>query len=251
MTHSSTRILQPGLLAVLIASSSSVAAAQTPSEQASSEGPSTSISVVLKQDIFFGFHGIGQVSAGLTDSLDITFYAILWTRDAFGAGASGGNLWTEFGGGLNLSLLDGNLSINPQVGLLNGTLLSGNAERGLTIEGFVPNITLTYGDGFLEGQIYAGMYLALRELNGSPNNEYLHYWANLGIGLTSWLSVGAHWEHLWQTRGSGPDPTDVYQWLGPYVEAKSGAGFIRFAGGIDLVPDDTSDFYQVSIGLSI
>ncbi len=219
------------------------------SDTEASSAPDTSISVALKQDIFFGFHGLSQVSIGLTDDLDLTFYAILWTRPGFGAGGTGGNLWTEWGAGVNFHLLDGDLTVNPQLGVLNGTLLS-NSDRGLTLEGVVPNITATYGDGLLEGQVYAGIYIGARTSNDSMNNDFLHYWVSAGIVPISWLSFGVHWEHLWQTRGAGPDPEDVYQWVGPYVEAKASVGFIRFSGGVDLVPDDLSDFYQVTIGMT-
>ncbi len=214
------------------------------------EGPPTTLSVAMKQDIFFGFHGISQVGVGLSDTLDATFYAILWTRTGFGAGGSGGNLWTEWGGGVNFKLLDGNLTVNPQLGVLNGTLLSGSS-RGLVFEGIVPNITVTYGDGLLEGQIYAGFYLGLRELNGSSQNDFLHYWAYFGIAPIRWLSFGVHWEHLIQARGATENPDDVYMWIGPYIEARGGGGFIRFSGGADLAPEgDIADFYQVTVGMS-
>lgn len=221
---------------------------------ASEEAPASSTSVVIKQDIFFGFHGIAQTAINVGDNLDATFYAILWTRPGFGAGGSGGNLWTEFGGGVNLTLLDGNLSVNPQLGILNGTLLSG-AARGLAFEGIVPNLTATYGDGFFEGQVYAGYYISLRDLDGSNQNDFVHYWANAGVSVVSWLSAGIHWEHLLQTAGAASDSTeDVYQWIGPYVEARSDAGFIRFSLGADLVEDaagDGQEFYQLAIGTSI
>lgn len=224
--------------------------AQTPAQiEEVKEGPDTSVSVILKQDIFFGFHGIGQVAVSLTDVVDVTVYAILWTRPGFGAGGGGADLWTEWGGGVNFNLLDGALSINPQFGLLNGTLLSG-ASRGLFFEGIVPNLTVTYGDGLIEGQIYAGFYIGLRELDDSSRNDFIHYWANAGVAPLSWLSLGVHWEHLVQARGSGSNPDDVYQWIGPYVEARAKMGFIRFAGGADVAPDDVADFYQVSLGLN-
>ncbi|MGF1510054.1 MAG: DUF6733 family protein [Myxococcota bacterium] len=225
--------------------------AETSTEvEESKEGPPTSISVVLKQDIFFGFHAIGQVAVGLNDLVDVTFYTILWTRPGFGAGGGGADLWTEWGPGLNFKFLDGNLSVNPQFGLLNGTLLSG-AGRGLFFEGIVPNLTVTYGDALFQGQLYAGFYIGLRELDDSSRNDFIHYWANAGVAPLSWLSIGAHWESLIQTRGAATNEVEtVYQWIGPYIEARAAMGFIRFAGGADLEPEDTADFYQVSIGLS-
>lgn len=218
-----------------------------------SSGPPTSIAIAIKQDTFFGFHGLTQVAVGLTDMIDFTVYGILWTIPAFGVGG-GGDLWTEWGVGAALNLLDGNLSVNPQIGLLSGGLLSGSSfitdgARGLFGEGIVPNITITYGDGLIEGQVYAGFYIALREFRNSNQNEYIHYWANAGILPVSWLSVGVHWEHLVQIFGAG-DVEDLYQWIGPYIEAKASAGFIRFSGGADVAPDNVADFYQLTTGLS-
>ena len=214
----------------------------------SEEGPPTSLTVSLKQDTFFGFHNINQVGVGVTELLDVTFYAILWTRPAFGARGGGADLWTEWGAGVNFGFLDGDLSINPQFGVLNGTLLSGS-DRGLVLEGIVPNLTVSYFDGLLEGQLYGGWYIALRD---DSANDFLHYWGTAGFVPISWLSFGVHWEHLVQTRGAETnDVEDVYMWLGPYIEAKAGSGFLRFSGGVDLAPDDTEDFYQVTVGMNL
>lgn len=216
-------------------------------EVSEDQGPEASFGVSLNQDIFFGFHVVAQVGVSLTELLDVTFYSILWTRNGLG-GDTGTDLWTEWGGGVNLNLLDGNLSINPQFGILNGTLLSG-ANRGLFVEGIVPNLTVNYGDGLFEGQVYAGFYIGLRTQGDSSNNDFIHYWASFGVAPLSWLSVGAYWEHLIQNRGlpDGADQ-DLYQWIGPYVEARASIGFIRLAGGADVSDSDVGDFYKASIG---
>ena len=220
-------------------------------ESKEESGPETSIAVSLNQDIFFGFYGTAQVGVGLSDTLDLTFYSILWTIPAFGAGGGGQNLWTEWGAGINFKLLNGNLGINPQFGITNGNLLAGTS-RGRAIEGIVPNLTVNYGDGFFEGQIYAGFYVGIREQSDNTRNDFIHYWINAGVAPTSWLSVGAHWEHLVQNFGSATgEVEDVYQWLGPYIQASSGVGFIRFSAGVDLTPDDPQDFYKVNVGVTL
>lgn len=253
------RIVSAAASAALLFTASTARAQDVPAPASMEEGPGDpSLSVILKQDRFFGFHSIAQVGVPVADTLDVTFYGIFWTIPAFGAGGGGQNLWTEWGAGANFNLLDGNLSVNPQVGVLSGNLLSatfGANDVGNIFEGIVPNITMTYGDGLLEGQFYGGWYIALRDgTNGSTaddNNHYIHYWANAGISLVSWLSVGVHWEHLLQTEPAGVANRDLYQFIGPYVEAKAKMGFLRFAAGADVAPDDLSDFYQMSVGVSI
>lgn len=245
------------LLSLLFVSSTAFAQSDKP-EPSADEGRDAGVSLILKQDRFFGFHAIAQVAAPVADTVDVTFYGIFWTIPGFGQGGGGQNLWTEWGAGANFTLLDGNLAVNPQFGVLSGNLLSntfGGNDVGLIFEGIVPNITVTYGDGLLEGQVYAGYYIALRDgTNGSTsddNNHYIHYWANAGVSLVSWLSAGVHWEHLVQTEPAGVQERDLYQFIGPYIEAKAKMGFLRFAVGADVAPDDISDFYQMSVGLSL
>ena len=182
--------------------------------------------------------------------MDLTVYSILWTRPGFGAEGTGGNLWTEWGLGVNFKLLGGNLGINPQFGILNGTLLSGG-KRGLTFEGIVPNLSANYDDGFLQGNVYLGYYIGLRSQDGSKKNDFLHYWVSAGVSFLKRFSVGAHYEALWQTRGYKDDEVeDLYQWIGPYVEVRALSGFIRFAAGVDVGGEETADFYQITTGLN-
>ncbi len=104
----------------------------------------------------------------------------------------------------------------------------------------------------VEGQIYAGYYLPIRDL--APANgttlSYLHYWANAGVKLGAFFSFGAHYEHLINTGGSNvTESTDVYQWLGPYVQfmEKSGKMYLRFAGGTDFTEGNDS-FFKMTVG---
>lgn len=216
------------------------AAAPAPAEE---EEKNHSFSIALNQDIFFGFYPTAALSYALSPELAITSYGILWTRPSFGTDAGGGGLWTEFGAGAAFTVLDGKLRINPQVGVLNGKLLSGGS-RALVGEGVVPNITVDYSDDLLEGQFYMGYYIALRE---PRTNDFLHYWANAGVKATKFLSAGVHWEHLILSRTRGGDAANIYQWIGPYFQfSLPNSSAIRFSGGFDVADKGQKDFYKVS-----
>jgi hypothetical protein len=69
------------------------------------------------------------------------------------------------------------------------------------------------------------------------------------------MSVGAHFEELFLSGGSGnetPDPeqTDGYRWVGPYLQFAKGDAGLRFSFGGDLTDDEESfsmnDFYKMS-----
>lgn len=228
----------------------SLAAAQEPAPEAApaaAEGPETSFSVSLNQDTFFGFYGVATGGVEVAEDVDLTFYAIQWTTPLLSAPGPVGP-WTEFGVGVNFDFMDGALSLNPQLGVLNGVLLSGST-RPLAFEGIVPNLTMGYDDGLLEGELYFGYYVGLRG-DSDTQNDFVHYWLNAGVKATSWLSLGAHWEHLMHTRGAaeGAD-SDLYQWLGGYVQFAAERATLRFTAGADLVGDDLGDFYKVSVGM--
>jgi hypothetical protein len=214
------------------------------------EGPETSFTISLNQDIFFGFYGTAAGAVELAPGISFTAYTILWTTPSFSASGSGGDgLWTEFGAGVSFSVLEDRLTINPQVGILNGVLLSGS-QRGLAFEGIVPNLTANYRDDLFQAQIYAGYYLGLREENPVGARDFLHYWANAGLRPTSFLGLGLHWEQLVQTRGTGPGVDgNLYMWVGAYGELAAGPFALRFTAGVDVVDAETElrDFYKVNV----
>jgi hypothetical protein len=215
-----------------------------------------SMDVTLNSDIFFGFYPFFAGGYQLSDKLDLTFYGILWSG---GTGAAWGN-WTEFGIGIGLPA-GPSLYVNPQIGLLNGSLTSGLGTPVLG-EGIVPNITIGYEQGKAEGELYAGYYLGFN--HGNPNtNTYLHYWLNGGYQLFPFLSAGLHLEHLRFTGGENlPDDAsyDYYFALGPYVQfaAPQGGPFARFTAGTDLRSDEQisksgwqqPSFFKLTVGMS-
>ena len=209
-------------------------------------------SIGLNQDAFFGFYPTAAGSYQLTRRLSFAFYGILWTTPSFSYNAGGGGLWTEFGAGVELSLLDEALAIRPQLGVLNGTLLSGS-DKPLAAEGVVPNLTVHFANRYAEGEFYGGYYLAVR---GARQNDFIHYWANAGLrplGFTrsAWpdlITVGAHWEHLRLQRTVGGDPTDIYKWIGGFAQFALPAQFaLRFTAGGDLGGPERGEFYKAAV----
>ncbi|GMQ25214.1 hypothetical protein Aoki45_18960 [Algoriphagus sp. oki45] len=207
-------------------------------------------SVALNSDQFFGFYPTFQGSYGFSDKAALTFYGIHWGG---GTGANWGN-WTEFGLGANFQAGDG-LTINPQIGFLGGNLLSsGTAGPAIFGDGIVPNLTVNLLKEKVEGQFYFGYYAPLRDEAPTAGTtlSYVHYWLNLGFRASQFFSFGAHYEHLINSGGSNVDTsTDVYQWLGPYVQFSkpTGGPFARFSFGTDLVEGNDS-FFKLTTGFS-
>ncbi|TVQ03187.1 MAG: hypothetical protein EA381_01940, partial [Planctomycetaceae bacterium] len=148
-------------------------------------------SLGFNQDTFFGNYTTLFAGVAINELVDFTFYSILWHTDLFAspsvqadgtlARTEGVGLWTEFGFGLNFKALDGGLNINPQIGILSGSLLSsGMTDTARVFDGLVPNLTINYDDTFLESEFYMGYYVATRGARAN-NNDYLHWWTNAGI----------------------------------------------------------------------
>lgn len=212
--------------------------------------------VSLNQDAFFGFNAELAAGYAINDTVDFTFYSILWTTPFFSNAGDGRGLWTEVGVGLNWNLLDDTLTVNPQFGILNGSLLSSTmAGRSLAFEGVVPNITINHNDSFTEGEFYLGYYLATR----SPrDNDFLHWW--IYGGLKPWgesddwrqiISAGVHFEQLRTVRSKTLAEGDIYLWLGPYMQFSLPNNLgLWFGAGWDASSSGTSDFYKASISYS-
>jgi hypothetical protein len=219
-----------------------------------------SYTVTLNQDSFFGFYPSfnGLVPAG--DNVDFSFYGTFWTRPAFGLGGSGGSLWTEFGVGANFHTADDTLTIKPQIGITNGSLLSGGARRvtaGVTdrgpafADGIVPSLTINYSGEKVEAEYYGGYYAALRNRTSNGALDFLHTWLNVGYKVSDTVSFGPHYELLSNTRNRGGAASKTYEWLGGYVQFKLPKGFFaRFTAGADLDKDNAGDFYKMSVGMS-
>ncbi|MEM1135615.1 MAG: DUF6733 family protein [Bacteroidota bacterium] len=221
-----------------------------------------SMNVSLNSDIFFGFYPFFAGSYATGDNIDFTFYGILWSGGTGGTSGTTTNLgwgnWTEFGVGIGFPV-GPSLYVNPQIGLLNGSLTSGLGTPALG-EGFVPNITIGLDNNNLEGELYAGYYVGFDQGNPVTNN-YLHYWVNGGYKVSSVVSLGLHLEHLRFTGGDNQEDdaaSDLYVALGPYIQFADPKGgvFARFTSGLDLRSDeevaksgnDLASFFKLTVG---
>jgi len=219
-----------------------------------------SMNVSLNSDLFFGFYPFFGGSYAVNDNLDFTFYGILWSG---GTGGLWGN-WTEFGVGVGFPVGDA-LYVNPQIGLLNGSLTSGLGDPNLA-EGIVPNLTVGLGQGKLEGELYAGYYLGfeLDDPVDAATNNYLHWWLSSGYQIAEFISIGAHFEQLRYTGGTATDAgedleaSNLYVSLGPYIKFADpdGGAYAKFIAGGDLrdeVDQDAngiSNFFKLTVGYS-
>jgi hypothetical protein len=232
----------------------------TSSAQTSADQPKATYKVAMNQDSFFGFYPTMSGAFNVKKNLDWTVYGIFWTTPSFGTGGGGG-LWTEFGSGVNISTLDGKLTFTPQLGILNGKLLS-NGNYPMAFEGIVPNITSNLNTSRAEGEFYMGRYTAIRTgrvprgaggtlVDASNRNNFLHWWINGGVKLSSVVSAGIHYESLGSNPSGNLPSASVYKWLGPYVQASLSKGFtVRFSAGPDVqdrpATDGTGSFYKLT-----
>lgn len=213
--------------------------------------PESSYTVMLNQDSFFGFYPSFNGLMALSENMDFSFYGIFWTTPDFASNAPGGaDLWTEFGAGVNLKYMNGNLNVKPQLGITNGVLQSGVADgSGNFGDGIVPSLTINYSDDYFEAESYTGYYMAFAESDG---NDFLHMWLNGGYKFASFMSAGLHYE--WLELSDSPTGSDtLYEWLGPYVQFSVDSGlFARFTAGsqIDAAGGEEGDFYKLNVGMS-
>jgi hypothetical protein len=223
-----------------------------------------SFTIAMNQDTFFGFYPTITGSFKINDNWDWTTYGIFWTTPSFGTGGGSG-LWTEFGGGVTYKAYDGKFTFTPQLGVLNGKLLS-NGSFPMAFEGIVPNITANVNTARFESQLYAGFYTALREgkvanaggtglVRAAVQNNFTHWWLNGGVKLAPVVSAGLHYEALdFRPSGSGSGSVNsagLYKWLGPYFQANLSSKFsVRFTFGANVMDrpatDGNDSFYKLT-----
>jgi hypothetical protein len=244
---------------------SAAVAAAVQASTAVAQSRSESFTVVLNQDSFFGFYPTFNGLIPVSENVDLSFYGILWTTSDFSSAAGlGADLWTEFGVGAAFYAGE-NLVIKPQLGFTNGALLSrGNLTQvgpvtttlngGNVFDGLVPSLTMNYSDDAFEAEFYGGYYAALRNRTADVGAlDFLHTWINAGYKFTSNVSGGGHYEILSNTRVDlpGANASNVYHWVGPYVQFSLDNGFFaRFTGGWDVGTGNQGDFYKLAVGFS-
>jgi hypothetical protein len=213
--------------------------------------PAAMFTVAVNQDNFFGFYPTFAGTYQVGKQTDFAFYGILWSIPAFGLGGGGQNLWTEFGVGARFRASGDKLAIKPQLGVLNGSLLSGGSADGgpNAFDGIVPSLTVNYADDKFEGEWYSGYYVATRRPAGNTTLDFLHFWGNAGVKFAKIASVGAHYEQLRNTRNSATDEaTNNYKWLGGYVQFALPMGAAaRFTTGANVLDGAAGDFYKLNV----
>lgn len=214
-----------------------------------------SANLTLNQDSFFGFYPIFSGSYNIDDQWAFTFYGQFWTTPSFSTDGQGGlGLWTEAGVGVSLKVWDGLFVVNPQLAFLSGSLLSG-ANESRTFEGVVPTLTINHNAKFTQGQAYFGYYLAT---SAPSNNDFVHWWIYGGVtpfaDSNDWLqifTVGAHVEQLFQTKNKNGPTSNIYTWVGPYIQfSLPNNAYFRFAGGWDTQDRVSGTFYKATMGFS-
>lgn len=210
--------------------------------------PTTSFTISLNQDNFWGLFPQVGGTIPLTDDFGITFGGILWANVV---GASGGvSYWTEVGVGVSYSLLDGALAFAPMFTTVLGQRFAArgdeSAERNTIIDGLLPNLTVTYSDDRFDGEVFAAYYRAVGGGSGVfVLNDFIQGWAWAGVKLHEFVSIGAHYE-MYRAAQSDGVVTDFYQWLGGYAEVKlAGDVAVRLTAGHDLIQPD--DFMKIRV----
>lgn len=232
------------------------------------EDDGATFSLTLAQDPAFGFYPTVAGSIPISDNSQFTFYGVYWTQDALGGNLGGLNLLTEFGAGINFTLADGALNINPALGFAHGNYQSGGG-RPVIADNIVPSIFVAYAAGNFSASLGAIYWKSFRnEAKVTPLIDLIDYNFNVGIALSKYFTVGLFYDHLLygtdnsnQTEDSETELVTSYFWVGPMckINFKSNAS-VMFTFGPDLVDqfnDDIEsdmkkikDYYKLSTTIS-
>jgi len=178
--------------------------------------------------------------------MQFTLYGVFYTQDALGYG-NGTNLMTEIGCGLNFTMMDGALNINPQLGIGNGNYQSGGG-RPVFADNIVPSLGVYYAkDDFsaafnfiywkgLRKQAASQPYLDMAQILFQPSFNLSKSFA-LGLYVDN-LMAKNDWEGdrpEWASYKKG-EMNVFYFWLGPSFKFNFNKGInVMFTAGVDLV----------------
>ena len=194
----------------------------------------SSFALGIGQDSYFGFYLSGNGSHPVGKNKSVTFYANFWTNPAFGNASTGTDFWTEVGTGVNFTLAEGRLNLNPSLGFTYGKVLSGG-EKGVLGDGVVPGLLAALRTR--RADVNAGSYWFKSLQHAGPvTTDYLWIWLTPGYRWDRHLTTGVHLEDFYQSRLTGGVDRNLYLWIGPYVQFtfRNGA-FLKAAGGYDAI----------------
>jgi hypothetical protein len=216
------------------------------SANAKDEAPATSFGVSLGQDPIFGFYPSFNGSIAITDNMQFTAYGIFWTADALGGNLGGLNLLTEFGGGLNFTLMDGALNINPQLGFAHGNYQSGGGAPVIA-DNIVPSLGIYFNKGDFSASLNGIIWKGLRKAgSNTPYYDLMEYTFQPSYALSRFFSIGLYYDHLlckadyakynkMHVDQHKSETTTAYLWVGPSVKVSFGKGInVMFTAGADL-----------------
>lgn len=208
------------------------------------EESSTSFSVSVGQDPVFGFYPSFNGSISIGESSQFTVYGVFWTADILGGNQGGLNLLTEFGAGINFTMMDGALNINPALGLAHGNYQSGGGLPVL-VDNIVPSLGIYYSSGAFSSSFYAVYWKGLRkEGNVTPYYDLLEYVIQPSFEISDYVSLGLYLDHLLTTTDNSnivesahkTETTTTYFWVGPSLKLTFHKGInVMFTIGPDLV----------------
>lgn len=219
------------------------------SVRAEDKAPATTFSLSMGQDPIFGFYPSFAGSIALSETMQFTAYGIFWTADALGGNYGGLNLLTEFGAGLNFTMAEGKLNINPQIGLAHGNYQSGGGDHVLA-DNIVPSLGIYYGEGDFYMSFNAIYWKGLRkEAKVTPYYDMIEYTLQPSIALSPNFGIGLYFDHL-LTKADYEDyniahpeekgkteTTTTYLWVGPSLK-------FTFSKGINCMFSFGADFAQ-------
>lgn len=211
------------------------------------ESNPSSFTLSIGQDSYFGFYVSGNGTHSLSDKTSLTFYANYWANPAFGNTLTGTDFWTEVGTGVNFSLAGKKLNLNPSLGFTYGKVLSGG-EKGVLGDGIVPALFGSFTNKYTETTFGAVWFKALRN-EGPVTVDYYWVWLSPGYKFNNKITAGALIEDFYLARMSGHPASNLYLWLGPFVQYTFPKGvFIKAAAGYDVINDG---FIKVNISIPL
>lgn len=230
---------------------------QTDAQEISNDIRPSTFGITLNMENAFGFYPVMYGSLGLSSTLDLTFYGVMWTNPSFGLPQTtfSSDLWIENGFGLGFNMFNGNAYVSPSLGFTHGKFLSGGDES-VAFEGIAPNLSLYFYPGRMDTEVYFSFYQHFRDKVTDPVNrstaDVIFYWVTPGYWVSKNVSVGIHYEGVFLKFGEG-DFESAYHWLGPYIKFRTKGKYdFRFMAGRNLKEGVyAQEFYKLTTNIPL
>lgn len=206
----------------------------------------SALTVTIGQDSYFGFYVSTFSSYKWKRFVDVTVYSNLWANPAFGTISTGTDFWTEVGGGLDFSVGEGNVHINPMVGLTYGKVLSGGT-KGVVGDGIVPSLIITANKSSLSFSAFSSWFKALRH-EGAQTFDYLWSGASATYQVSPAIHLGILSEHFILSRATNEQPKNLYFWIGPLIQVDAAGAGLKVSGGYDA---ENGEFLKLNLVVPI